>query len=60
LATASVPAGHGRDKTGEFDYGGYQVALSDCACGGVYSDLEQHAQTVGHKAWKAAQSPEVA
>jgi hypothetical protein len=56
LATAHVPAGHGRDKNGEFDYGGYQVALSDCACGGVFSDGEQHAQTVAHKAWKAATS----
>jgi hypothetical protein len=59
LATAHVPAGHGRDKSGEFDYGGYQIALSDCACGGIYSDGEQHVQTVAHKAWKAAQSSEV-
>ena len=43
----------GRDKNGEFDYGDYQVTLSDCACGAVYADATQHAQTAGHKAHQA-------
>ncbi len=52
LVSAFVPPGHGRGKDGEFDYGGFEVALRDCECGVVYSDLSQHAETAGHKAWK--------
>ena len=52
VVSAFVLSGRGRDKNGEFDYGGYEVALHDCACGAVYSDQAQHADTAGHKAWK--------
>jgi hypothetical protein len=51
--TVEVPSHQGStDKVGQ--YGGYQVLLQDCACGGVYADADQHSQTAWHKAWQAA------
>jgi hypothetical protein len=55
MATAHVPAHAGVDKkTGDtFEYGDYDVQLSDCpVCGGVYADMSQHAETPRHKAAK--------
>jgi hypothetical protein len=57
MVNAHVPAHVGTDKkTGDaFEYGGYDVQLSDCeVCGGVYADMSQHAETGRHKAAKLA------
>jgi hypothetical protein len=51
--TVEVPR-HQSAKPEVGEYGGYQVRLSECACGGLYADAEQHAQTIKHKAYKAA------
>ena len=54
--TVEVPRHHSaKPEIGE--YGGYQVRLHQCACGGVYADADQHAQTLTHKAYKAAAAP---
>jgi hypothetical protein len=51
--TVEVPS-HQSAKPEIGEYGGYQVRLSECACGGIYADADQHAQTIKHKAYKAA------
>ncbi len=52
-ATVEVPR-HQSAKPEVGEYGGYQVQLMQCACGGIYADADQHAQTIKHKAYKAA------
>lgn len=57
MSTVRVPAHIGVDKkTGDrFEYGGFDVQLSDCeVCGGVFADMSQHAETGRHKAAKLA------
>ena len=51
--TVEVPR-HQSSKPQVGEYGGYQVRLAECACGGIYADADQHAQTIKHKAYKAA------
>jgi hypothetical protein len=51
--TVEVPR-HQSAKPQVGEYGGYQVQLTQCACGGIYADADQHAQTIQHKAYKAA------
>jgi hypothetical protein len=51
--TVEVPR-HQSAKPEVDEYGGYQVRLSECVCGEVYADADQHGQTVGHKAYQAA------